>query len=337
VGVIASGLLTDGPGWRWIFFINVPIGVLLIALAARFLPADRVDTGARRYDVFGASTVTSGLLLLVYGLSRGVEHGWGSPTTLALFVGAAALLMTFTQVEARSQAPLVPGAALRNRTMVAADLAALLLFGAFFSFIFLGTLLMQQLLGYSPTRTGLAWLATSLSGFVAAGLAGRLASAVGIRPLLVVGMALLAAGAAWLMRVPPGAEYGTDLFPAFLLAGIGIGLCAPTVQIGALSGVAEPEVGLASGLVETMREIGGAIGIAAVSTVLIAQTRGLSESAGPLAQEQAAFEGFQAAFVVIVIVAGLGALVSSIAFPRAARDAEAVQPRATRRSGAELQ
>lgn len=320
VGVIASGLLTDGPGWRWIFFINVPIGVLLVSLAARFLPADRVGAGSRRFDALGASTVTAGLLLLVYGLNRGVDQGWTSATTLALFAGAAILLATFVRVESRSRSPLVPAASLRNRTMVAADVAAFLLFGAFFSFIFLATLLMQQLLLYSPTRTGVAWLATSVTGFLAAGVTGaRLVSSFGVRRLLIVGMSLLALGLAWLIRVQPGADYLTDLLPGFLLAGIAIGLSAPTVQIGALSGVAGPAVGLASGLVETMREIGGAVGIAAVSTVLVARTRDAVEIAGPAAREAAAFEGFQSAFIVIVAAAALGAVLASIAFPRAAR------------------
>jgi EmrB/QacA subfamily drug resistance transporter len=321
VGVIASGLLTDGPGWRWIFFINVPIGALLIALAARFLPADRVDTGRRHYDAVGAGTVTSGLLLLVYGLNRGVDLGWRSATTLALFAGAAILLTIFVWVESRSRAPLVPGAILRNRTMVAADLVAFLLFGAFYSFIFLGSLLLQQLLTYSPTRTGLAWLATSLTGFVAAALAGsRLVASVGVRRLLVVGMSLLAASALWLTRVPQGAGYPADILPAFLLTGIAVGLAGPTVQIGALSGVARDSVGLASGLVGTMREIGGAVGIAAVSTVLIARAGNVGRIADPAAQA-AAFAGFRAAFIVIVVLAALGVLIAAIAFPHAAESA----------------
>lgn len=323
VGVIVSGLLTDGPGWRWIFFINVPIGVLLIALAARFLPTDRVDAGTRRYDAGGASTVTGGLLLLVYGLNRGVDHGWRSVTTLTLFAGAALLLTSFAWVESRSRSPLVPGAALRNRTMVAADLVTFLLFGAFYSFVFLGTLLMQQILSYSPTHAGVAWLATSLTAFVGAGVAGaRLVSSVGIRRLLVVGMTLLAGGAFWMTRVPQGAEYPRDFLPAFLLVGIGLGLSASTVQIGALSGVADPAVGLASGLVEMMREIGGAVGVAAVSTVLVAQTGDAGQIAGSAAREAAAFSGFRSAFVIVVLAA-LGAFVASTAFPRVARGTQA--------------
>jgi EmrB/QacA subfamily drug resistance transporter len=320
IGVLASGLLTDGPGWRWVFLINVPIGILLIALAARFLPADRAADGAHRFDALGAGVVTAGLLLLVYGLNRGMDHGWTSAGTLALFASSLVLLTAFVRVESRTRSPLVPAVALRNRTMVAADLAALLLYGALFSFIFLGSLLMQQLLFYSPTRTGLAWLATSLTAFVAAGIAGaRLVSALGVRRLLVVGMALLAFGLLWLTRVPSGAVYLTDLLPAFLVVGIAIGLTGPSVQIGALQGVAGSAVGLASGLVETMREIGGAVGIAVVSTVLVARTRDAIQIAGPAAREAAALEGFRSAFTVTVVVAAVGALVASVTFPRAAR------------------
>jgi EmrB/QacA subfamily drug resistance transporter len=320
VGVIASGLLTDGPGWRWIFFINVPIGAVLIALAARFVAADHPAAGSRRFDALGAGAVTAGLLLLVYGLNRGVDHGWTSPTTLAFFAGALVLLTTFVLVESRTRSPLVPAATLRNRTMVAADLAAFLLFGALVSFIFLGSLLMQQLLQYSPTHTGVAWLATSLTAFAAAAVTGaRLVSAVGVKRLLLAGMALLALGLLWLTRVPLSAEYLTDLLPAFALVGIAIGLTGPSVQIGALSGVAGSAVGLASGLVETMREIGGAVGVAAVTTVLVARSSDAIHIADPAARQAAALEGFQSAFTVIVVVAMLGALVAAVGLPRTAR------------------
>jgi EmrB/QacA subfamily drug resistance transporter len=326
MGVNASGLLTDGPGWRWIFFINVPIGILLIALTTRFLAPDRGAWGARGFDALGASTVTGGLLLLVYGLNQGVADGWASPATLGLFAGALVLLMIFVRVESRSRSPLVPGAVLRNRTMVAADVAGFLLFGAFFSFIFLASLLMQQLLLYSPTRTGVAWLATTITIFVANVAGARLVTSFGVRRLVVVGMSLLVLGLIWMTRIPPGASYVTDLLPAFLLTGIGAGLAAPSVQIGALSSVAGRTAGLASGLVETMREIGGAVGIAAVSTVLVAATG--AEAAGPAAQ-QATFDAFQSAFLLIVVVAAAGALVAGLAFPRTSRTLPAPSGEAT--------
>jgi EmrB/QacA subfamily drug resistance transporter len=310
VGVLASGLLTDGPGWSWIFFINVPIGAALILLAASILPADRSPVGSRRFDALGASTVTSGLLLLVYALNRGVDHGWASTSTLALLGGAVALLATFAVVESRSRSALVPANVLRNRMLVAADLASFLASTAFFSFIFLGSLLMQQVLRYSPTHTGVAWLATSATAFFTAGLVGaRLASLVGVKRLVIGGMSLLALGVAWLTRVPSGAAYLTDLMPAFLLAGIAIGMSAPSVQIGALSGVRGASAGLASGLVETMRQIGGAVGIAVVTTVLVTRTN----------DGAAALQGFRSAFIVIAALAALGAVVAAIAFPGSER------------------
>jgi EmrB/QacA subfamily drug resistance transporter len=304
IGVIASGLLTDGPGWRWVFFINVPVGIVLIALAAVFLVADRAQRSAGRFDVAGASTVTGGLLLLVYALNRGADYGWASASTLLLFGAAALLLAAFVRIEARSRHPLVPAAALRNRTLVAANLSAFFTFSAFFSFIFLGSLLMQQGLGYSATKTGVSWLATLVTAFVASAFPG--AQIVGVRRLLVTGLSLLAIGVLWLTRVPSDADYVTDLLPALLLAGVAIGLCAPSVQIGALSGVSDAATGLAAGLVETMREIGGAAGVAAVSTVLVSQL---------------GFDGFHAAFLVICIAAALGALIAAVAFERRARSA----------------
>ena len=314
VGVIASGLLTDGPGWRWIFFINAPIGIALIALAARYLPAGIRTAGSRRFDALGAVTVTAGLLLLVFGLNHGSLHGWTSGATLGAFAGSAALLAMFVRVESRSRHPLVPFAALRNRTMVAADLSAFLLFGAFFSFIFLVSLLLQQLLLYSPTKTGLAWLATSVTGFFVAGFSSaKLVGRFGVKRLLVGGMAVAAVGLLLLSRVPAGAGYVTDLLPALLLLGVSVGVTGPSVQIGAMTGVDRRQAGLASGLVETMREIGGAVGIAAVSTVLVSRT----STAGPLG-------GFHDAFVVAGTMAALGAVVAGIAFPKATRSREAV-------------
>src|SRR5215510_3599987 len=305
VGVIASGLLTDGPGWRWIFFINVPVGIVLIALATAFLAVDRADRSAGHFDVAGATTVTGGLLLLVYGLNRAADYGWTSPTTLALFGAAAVLLATFVRVEARSRHPLVPASALRNRTLVAANLSAFFVFAAFFSFIFLGSLLMQQVLGYSATKTGVSWLATSVTAFIASAVTGaQLVGRFGVRRLLVTGLSLLAIGVLWLARVPADADYFTDLLPALVLAGIAIGLCAPSAQIGALAGVTETATGFAAGLVETMREVGGAAGVAAVSTVLVSQ---------------AGLDGFHGGFVVIAVAAGIGALTAAVAFARSGR------------------
>ncbi|RZS30359.1 EmrB/QacA subfamily drug resistance transporter [Herbihabitans rhizosphaerae] len=302
-GVVASGLIAAGPGWRWAFFINVPTGLVLIALATIGLAADAARGRSGRLDIAAASTVTGGLVTFVYALHHASTHGWTSAITLAWFIAAGVLIAAFVWLEKRSPAPLVPASALRNRTLIAANFTALLTFGAFFSFIFLGSLLMQQGLSYSPTHTGLAWLATTTTVLVTSFVAGRLAAAVSVRRLLVIGLALLTVGMVWLTRVPADADYVSDLLPTFLLAGLGFGLCVPSLQIGALSGVTESESGLASGLIETMREIGGAAGVAAVSTVLVAGT-GLA--------------GFHTAFAAIGVLAGLGAITAAIGFRRTA-------------------
>ncbi len=328
VGVIASGLLTEGPGWRWVFFINVPVGVILIAMAAIFLPADDPDRrGSKRFDVAGAVTVTGGLLLLVYALNRSTDYGWSSGSTLGLLAASIVMLSAFVRIEARSRSPLVPGAAVRNRTLVAANLSAFFLFGAFFAFIFLGSLLMQQVLGYSPTRTGVAWLATTVMSFFAAGIAGaKLVGVVGVRRLLVGGFTLLAIAALLLTRVPAGAHYATDLLPALILAGLAGGISAPAIQIGALSGVPHSMTGLAGGLVETLREIGGGVVVAIVATVLVSRVGTRAGAASSAAHRLAAVNAFHTAFGVMLIVAALGALTAAVAFPRSTTQQAGLEP-----------
>jgi MFS family permease len=205
----------------------------------------------------------------------------------------------------------------RNRTLVAANLSAFFLFGALFSFIFLGSLLMQQVLAYSPTRTGVAWLATTVTSFFAAAIAGaKLVGVVGVRRLLVGGFSLFAIAALLLTRVPTGAHYATDLLPALILAGLAGGMSAPAIQIGALSGVPHSMTGLAGGLVETLREIGGAVGVAAVSTILISRAGRITGAANPAARRVATVNAFHSAFWVMFVVAALGALTAAVAFPR---------------------
>jgi EmrB/QacA subfamily drug resistance transporter len=306
VGVVLGGLLASGPGWRWSFFINVPIGVVLIAIALVLLAPDGHSDRTGRLDVAGATTVTGGLLLSVYALHHTVEHGWFSGSALALFAAAAVLLAVFVRIEARSAAPLVPPALLRNRSLVAANLTAFFGFCALLSFIFVGSLLMQQVLDYSPAQAGVAWLGTTATTFVAAMAGARLVARLGVRRLLLIGLSLVAVGSLWMARMPADAGYLTDLLPAFLLAGVGFGFCEPALQLGALSGVAPSEAGLASGLEETMREIGGAAGVAAVSTVLVAGS-GLG--------------GFHAAFTFVALLALLGVLIAAVGFVRGGRPA----------------
>jgi EmrB/QacA subfamily drug resistance transporter len=311
VGVVASGLLTAGPGWRWAFLINVPIGVVIIVLAWVFLGRDQPGDRTQRLDVAGAATVTSGLLLFVYALHHATDHGWLSGSTLGLFAGAVALLVVFVRIEARAAAPLVPAATLRNRSLVIANLTAFFATCAFLSFIFVASLLMQQGLGYSPVQTGLAWLATTVVLFVTSMIGGRLVAVVGVRLLLIIGLSLFTAGILWLTRAPVGGSYVTDLLPSFLLAGLGFGLFGPALQLAALSGVSRSAAGLASGLLETMREIGGAAGVAAVSTVLVAG---------------AGITGFHTAFAVIGGLAFVGIVIAAIGFARHGRQTVAEDP-----------
>ena len=316
VGVIASGLLTDGPGWRWVFFVNVPVGAVLIALAAVTLPADVVDAAdrraRRRFDAAGAVTVTAGLMLLVYAVSRSTDHGWTSASTLGLLAASAVSLAAFAVIEGRSRMPLVPRAVVRNRSLVAANMSAFFLFGAFFAFIFLGSLLMQEGLGYSPTRTGVAWLATTVpSSFAAAAAGAKLVQTLGVRRLVMLGFALLAVAALLLARVPADAHYATDLLPGFALAGIGLGMSAPAVQIGALSGVDPSMSGLAGGLVETLREIGGGVGVAVVGTVLASQS-----APGAAGHASTPVTAFHDAFWVMLVVSVVGAVATAAVFPR---------------------
>lgn len=303
-GVVVGGFLTAGPGWRWAFFINAPLGAVLIVAALVLLSPDRDRDRTARMDLLGATTVTAGLLLVVYAFHHATGHGWLAGSTLAVIAGAALLLLVFARLEARATAPLVPHAMWRSCRTISANLAAFFSMAALIGFIYLGTLLMQQVMGYSPIQTGVAWLTTTVTVFVAAMTGGRLASAIGVRSMLLIGLGLVAVGALLLTRVSADAGYVTGLVPAFILAGIGFGLCGPAVQLAALAGVAESDAGLAAGLVETMREIGGAAGVAIVTTALVAGS-GLN--------------GFHSAFALIAALAVAGGVITVVGLRRTAR------------------
>jgi EmrB/QacA subfamily drug resistance transporter len=304
IGVVAGGLLAAGPGWRWAFFINVPAGVLFIALAIVCIAPDRINDRTTQLDIAGATTVTTALLLFVYALHHAASHGWVSSSTLLLFAAAIVLLTAFVYIEARSAAPLVPASILKNRTLVTANITAFFANCALFSFIFIGSLLMQQGLGYSPTKTGLAWLATTVTVFPAAMIGAKFVTRLGVRCMLIGGLSLFTFGTLWLARVPADGRYVADVLPAFILAGLGFGLCGPALQFGALSSVSQSDTGLAAGLVETMREIGGAAGVAAISTVLVSGS---------------GLDGFHAAFTVIGIISIATVAIVAAGFARQAR------------------
>lgn len=304
IGVIASGLLTDSVGWRWIFLINLPIGMVLIALAIIGLRGDSVVRPPdARFDAAGAVIGTLALLALIFGVNRGAGVGWLSPWAWGSLALSVVLLAAFVVIQRQSGDPLLPAVALRNRTLVGANLAAFFTFGAFFSFIFLGSLFMQQVLHYTPTQAGLAWLATTATSFFAAAFTGsKLVNVLGVRPLLILGQALLGVAVLLLTDVAGDASYAAGILPAFVLAGIAGGIVAPAAQIGALSSIAPELTGAASGLVETLRELGGAIGVALVASLLIASNGGI--------------DGFHAGFWGIVATAAFGVVVTMIVFPR---------------------
>ena len=304
VGVVLSGLLTDGPGWQWIFFINVPVGIGLAVGAAVFLLESYGERG-QRFDVLGAVTITGGLLLLVFGVNKGETWGWTDARTVGILAASAILHLAFIATEMRTSHPLVPLRRVLNRTTGMANAIAFLLLASFFSMVFIGTLFMQQVLGYSALEAGLAWLTLSVPAFVAAAMTGAvLVERVGIRPLLVVGLALQAGAYIGLAQSDAGATFASGLLPWFLMSGIGIGLCFPSMQVAAFAGFSERDSGLASGLVNTSQEIGGAVGTAVLATIAIGVTDdALADGTAPV---DALSDGFQRAFLIASIIAVLG-------------------------------
>jgi EmrB/QacA subfamily drug resistance transporter len=267
VGLITGGLLTRYVGWEYIFFLNVPIGVAALLLAPRIVPESRLTGVRRRFDPLGAVTVTGGLLLLVYTISKAPQAGWGSARTVTLLVVSAALLLAFLAIEARAAAPLMPLRIFRLPTVAVANAVGLLLGGSFFAFIFIGTLYMQQVLGYSALKAGIAWLAASVTSVALAGLSQRLVTRLSAGPVMALGMALIGGGILWATHVPVQGQYWSALAGPFFVVGAGTAFAFIPVSIAGLAGVAEREAGLASGLLNTSQQLGGAIGVAIASTV----------------------------------------------------------------------
>jgi EmrB/QacA subfamily drug resistance transporter len=305
VGLITGGLLTRFLGWEYIFFLNVPIGAAALLLAPRIVPESRLDVTRRRYDPFGAFTVTSGLLVLVYALSQAPQHGWGSARTISLLAVAAVLALTFIAIETRVEAPLLPLRIFRLPTVAGANAVGLLLGASFFGFIFVGTLYMQQVLGYSALQTGRAWLAASITSVALAGASQALVTRVSAKLVMALGMGLIGGGILWATAAPVDGGFWHDLAGPFFVAGAGTAFAFIPVSIAALAGIADKEAGLASGLLNTSQQIGGAIGVAIASTIAATHFKTLlhSGSAGPAALTG----GFQWAFWVCGAI-GLAAI-----------------------------
>jgi len=266
-GVLFGGILTKYLGWEWIFFVNIPVGIVVLALATRFVRESRQQDAVREYDVLGALSVTSGLVILVYAISEAPDVGWATLRTIGLLVLSGALLTFFVWWESRERAPLMPLGIFRNRMLTAANIVSLLQSGGIFGSFLLLTLYMQQVLGLSVLQTGVGFLATAGTAVLMAAPAQALVTRFGPKLVTVIGMSLLTAGALWYTQIDVDGSYPVDLLPGFLMVGIGIPFSYIPITIAALAGVADRDSGLAAGLLNTSQQVGGAIGVAVISTV----------------------------------------------------------------------
>jgi len=313
-GVLLGGALTSAFSWSWIFFVNVPVGLLVLVLSPLLLRETRADLADRHFDVSGAAAITGGLMLLVYALTRATTHGWGSGSTIALLAASAALIAGFIVIELRSRAPLLPLGIFRLRTLSGSNVTGLLLGAALFSQFFLLTLYMQQVLHYSALKTGVAYVGITLTIIIVSAVAQALATRIGVRPLLPIGMALAAVALVLYARLPVHGHYFTDLFPAFIIGGVGMALVFVPISIGALTGVRDDEAGIASGLLNTSQQIGGAIGVAVASTIAATYTSHyVNAHPGSTAASGAALtHGFAIAFWVLAGIAVVGGILGAL-------------------------
>jgi EmrB/QacA subfamily drug resistance transporter len=302
-GVLLGGVLTEALSWSWIFYVNVPVGVAAFVLAPRLLNESR-DTTVKSFDALGAVLVTGGLVSLVYAITQSGTYGWGSVRTIGVIAAAVVLLAAFGWWERRHAEPLMRFGILRTKTVAGANAGGLILGTATFSLFLMLTLYMQQVLGYSPMRTGVAYLAVAGSAILWSGVAAQLVNRVGVKRVLVTGMVALTAGLVYFTQVSVHGSYVSDLLPGFLLVGVGLGFSFVPISIAALAGVRPAEAGLASGLFNTTQQIGGALGIAVLSTIATSRTsHALADGTAP---SSALVHGFTSAFVVGAGIAAVG-------------------------------
>jgi EmrB/QacA subfamily drug resistance transporter len=299
-GVLLGGILTDGLGWQWVLFVNLPIGIAAAAIAPTLLKESRREGVERNFDALGAITSTAGLVVLVYAVVKAVDNGWGSTTTLGLLAVSAVLLLAFTIIETRARQPLVPFRVFRIGSVAGANVTGLLTGAALFSMFFFISLYMQQILGFDALEAGLAYLPLAGSIIVAAGVASQLVTRLGARPVLVGGLVLVAAGLIWFSQISVGGSYVADvLFPS-LLAGWGLGFAFVPMTIASQAGIGASDAGLASGLINTAQQVGGALGLAVLATVANSTTHSAMATAhgARSALPTALTDGFGDAFLV---------------------------------------
>ena len=302
-GVLLGGVLTDALSWEWIFFVNIPVGVTAFILTPFILTESR-DARVKSFDFPGAILVTAGLSSLVYAITQAGTKGWLAGETIGFFAASLALLAGFVVWELRHPEPLMRLGILRTKTVTGANVAGFILGTALFSMFLMLTLYMQQVLGYSAMKTGVAYLAVAGTAIIWSAVAAQLVTRIGVKPVLVTGMSFLTAGLVYFTQVSVGGTYLGDLLPGFLLTGVGIGFAFVPISIAALAGVEAAEAGLASGLINTSQQIGGALGIAALSTIATSRTE--DAVGGGTAVPDALVQGFTSAFVAGAIIAALG-------------------------------
>ena len=317
-GALFGGILTDLLSWRWILFVNVPIGIVGLIAARRFLPESRADTTQRHLDLAGAITVTAGLVAIVYGIVSTETNSWGSAHVLIPLAVGVALLAIFLFLQARvSKAPLVPLGIFRSRSVSSANVVMLLMFGALFGSWYFETLFMQHVLGFSPLQAGLAFLPQTLLIAAGAQVTARMVPKFGPRPLIIVGTLVAAGGLAWMSRVTPESTFLAGLFGPFVLIGLGMGLAVTPIAVAGTAGVPREEAGLASGLLNTSRTVGASIGLASLATLAATRTTHVLSggAATPARTAIALTDGYTLAFVVAAIVLLVTAAVAVAALP----------------------
>jgi EmrB/QacA subfamily drug resistance transporter len=326
VGLLLGGILTDLLSWPWIFFINIPVGIAVFVASQRRVPESKDPRAHKTYDLAGAVTVTTGLLLLVYTIVKAQEKGWGSLHTIGFGALAFALLGAFLLIERRSAEPLVPLSVFRVRTIRAANVSMFLLAAGIFAMFYFNSLYMQRVLGYSPLEAGLGSLPFTLGIMVGAGLAQPLIPRLGAREAPVLGAAIAVVGLLLFLRLEPGSTYLTGLLPPIVVVSIGMGLAFVPVTLIATSGVGEQTAGLASGLFNTSQQIGGALGLAVLATLAASETSDtlstLGHAPGPADQAQALVNGFHVAFLGSAIIVGAAGALLLLLLRR--KDVEAV-------------
>ena len=308
-GVLLGGILTDALSWPWIFFVNVPVGVAAFVLAPLLLGESR-DARAKSFDATGAILVTGGLSLLILAITQARDWGWTSAATIGVFAAAAASLAAFVAWEQRVEDPLMRFGIFRVRTVLGANITGFILGTALFSMFLMLTLYMQQVLGYSAMKTGVAYLAVAGTSIIWANVAAALVGRVGVKPLIITGMALLSVGMVLFAQVEVGGSYWVDLLPGFLIIALGLAFCFVPISIAALAGITPNEAGLASGLINTSQQIGGAFGIALLSTIAVGRTE--DQVAQGTEVPNALVEGFQVAFWVGAAIAALGVAAAAV-------------------------